>query len=144
MIPMQLKKFIEKQAGDVKRTNRLAAERALCELGVPLDTEFAEFYLNYKITLFQSIVSDEQLCDVAEPSREVAQGTQFVQKVWKLPEQYICFSSIQGEGAYLYDRNTGKVWNFSLASRDAFLAGQEQSGWDCFYDFLLWYLEGTE
>jgi hypothetical protein len=144
VIPMQLKKFIEKQAGDVKRTNRLAAERALCELGVPLDTEFAEFYLNYKITLFHSNVSDEQLCDVAEPSREVAQGTQFVQKVWKLPEQYICFSSIQGEGAYLYDRNTGKVWNFSLASRDAFLAGQEQSGWDCFYDFLLWYLEGTE
>jgi hypothetical protein len=144
MIPIKLKNLIEKQAGDVRRTNRVAAEHALCELGVPLDSEFAEFYLNYKITLFQSDASDEQLCDVTEPSAEVAQGTQFVHKVWGLPEQYVCFSSIQGEGAYLYDRNTGKVWNFSLASRDAFLAGKEQSGWHCFYDFLVWYLGEAE
>lgn len=101
MIPKSLKALVESQPGNVKRTNRDNAARALSDLGIPLDSEFAEFYLNYKITLFCSEVSDEQLCDVAEPYCEVAVGTRFAHDVWGVPERYICFTSAQGEGVSL-------------------------------------------
>lgn len=140
MLSAELRQLIEQQPGDVKRSNRQVAERALTQLGVSLDSEFAEFYLSYRITLFRSDVSDEQLCDIAEPSPEVAQGTQFARQVWNIPEQYVCFTSVQGEGAYLYDSATGAVWDFSLAKQAEFLAGRERPRWNSFFEFLTWYL----
>ena len=143
MIPDKLRFLVEQQAGDVARSNLVAAQRALSELEIPPESEFAEFYRTYRVTLFQSDVSDEQLCDISEPSTEIAKGTRFVREVWKIPEQYICLTSVQGEGAYLYDKSTGKVWDFALASRDAFLSGRERPKWDSFFDFMTWYLART-
>lgn len=51
MIPKALSELVEKQAGNVRRTNVIAAHHALKDLGVQLDCEFAEFYSTYKITL---------------------------------------------------------------------------------------------
>jgi hypothetical protein len=142
MVPPLLKNLIEQQKGEVNRSDRAAAETALIALGIPLESELAEFFLNYQISLFQSGVSDEQLCDIAEPSEEIAAGTQYVREAWQLPERYICLTSAQGEGAYLYEKNTGKVWDFNLASREAFLAGKENARWNGFFEFLAWYLSG--
>src|SRR5262245_33245450 len=108
-IPSQLKKLIEQQPGDRFRTNRAAAERALADLGVPLDSEFAQLYFAYKLMLFRSEVSNEDLRDVAEPNCAVAIGTRFAREVWELPDKYVAFTSMEGEGAYLYDRETGAV-----------------------------------
>lgn len=140
MIPIQLKILVEQQSGKVQRTNREAVERALSNLNVPLDSDFAEFFLNYTITLFRSDVSEEQLCDIAEPTPEIALGTRFVHDVWELPEQFICVSSVQGEGAYLYDLKTGKVWDFELGSREVFLSGRQPAKWNSFFEFMTWYL----
>lgn len=144
MIPIQLKKLVEQQPGKVHRTNREAVERALSDLNVSFDSEFAEFFLAYTITLFKSDVSGEQLCDVAEPTPEVALGTHFVHDVWELPEQFVCLSSVQGEGAYLYDRNTGKVWDFDLGCREDFLSGGQPAKWNSFFEFMTWYLGESE
>ena len=142
MIPPKLKRLVEQQPGHVIRSDRATAERALSELGVPFESEFAQFYLSYKVTLFRSDVSGEQLCDIAEPTAEVAAGTRFVREVWGLPEKYICFTSVQGEGAYLYDRESCQVWDFELASGEAFLAGKQKPTWNSFFDFMRWYLGG--
>ena len=142
MIPKALKASIERQVGDARRMNREGALRALEELGVPQESEFSEFYENYQITIFESPISHEQLCDVLEPSKQVALGTRFVREVWGLPDNYICFTSAEGEGAYLYDRSSGKVFDFSLATRDEFVSGKEGPRWDGFFEFMLWYLEG--
>jgi hypothetical protein len=48
---------------------------------------------------------------------------------------------MEGEGCYLYDKNTGKILELSLANRDEFLAGKRQSEWKKYFDFLSWYLE---
>ena len=140
MIPSQLKTLIEKQPGDRIRTDRAAAERALAELGVSADSEFAQLYLAYKLLSFRSEVSYEELVDVAEPNRAVAVGTQFAHEVWGLPEKYVAFTSLEGEGAYLYDRETGQVWDFELASKDAFLARRQQPKFNSFFEFMEWYL----
>lgn len=141
MIPERLKTLVQQQKGEVTRADPSAAKRALIALGIPLESQIAEFFLTYQISLFQSDVSDEQLCDIAEPE-EVAMGTQFAREVWELPERYVCLSSAQSEGAYLYDVNTGEVHDFSLASREDFLAGKEPARWKTFFEFLTWYLGG--
>jgi len=140
MIPSHLTKLIEQQPGERIRTNRAAAEQALADLGVPLDSEFAQLYLAYRLLSFRSEVSNEDIVDVAEPRREVAVGTRFAHEAWKLPDKYVAFTSMEGEGAYLYDKETGQVWDFELASREAFLAGKQQPKWNSFFEFMTWYL----
>mgnify|MGYP001104846960 FL=1 len=140
MIPHQLKKLVEQQSGSVHRVSRQAVESALNELQVSLDSEFAEFFFTYTITLFRSEESDEQLCDVVAPTSEIVVGSRFIWDVWGVPEHFICLTNLQGEGAYLYDRNAGGVWDFELRSREAFLAGRQQAKWGSFFEFMTWYL----
>lgn len=142
MIPIALQNLIEAQQGIVRRSRRDAAIAAILELGVAPTSDFAEFYQNYKVTSFHSDHSDEQLCDVSEPSKEIATGTQFIREVWGLPESLICFTDAQAEGAFLYDRETGAVWDFSLATRDDFVSGKEKPRWSSFFHFLSWYIGG--
>jgi len=98
VIPSQLQTLVESQRGRIHRVRREAVTAALSDLKVPVDSEFAEFFFTYTITFFRSEVSDEELCDIAEPTAEIAVGTKFVHEVWEIPEQFVCFSSGQGEG----------------------------------------------
>ncbi len=140
MIPADLRRLVEKQPGHVHRRDRAKAEQALVELGIPADSEFAQFFHEYAITLFGSDVSDEELVDIAEPTFRIAAGTRFVHEVWELPARYVCFSTCQGEGGYLYDKESGAVFDFSLATRDAFVEGREPPLWRSFFEFMRWYL----
>ncbi len=109
-------------------------------LGVRLDGQLAEFFRRYRITFFQSAVSYVELCDILDPTPEVAIGTRFVREVWELPRNFVCLTSAEGEGAYLYDVLTEAVWDLCLADRDSFVSGRARPTWDSFYDFLTWYL----
>ena len=139
----QMRRLIERQSGIVARPDRSKAEGALTDLGVPLDSEFAWFFTNYMIELFVSPVSSESIRDVSEPSTEIKYGTEFAHEVWELPEHYVCFTTCQGEGGYLYDKESGAVFDFSLATRDAFVEGREPPRWRSFFEFLHWYLAGA-
>lgn len=140
MIPSQLQILVESQPGSIHRVSREAVAAALFDLKVPLESEFAEFFFTYTITFFRSEVSDEELCDIADPTTEIGVGTKFVHEVWDLPNRFVCFSSGQGEGAYLYETTTGHVWDFDLASRSDFLAGKQRPKWQSFFEFMTWYL----
>ncbi|PWK39029.1 hypothetical protein [Pseudomonas sp. OV226] len=140
MIPNELIQLIEKQPGDIHRTDKRSVIEALTALDISLDSELSEFFLKYTITFFRSNSSDEELCDIADPSNEIKVGTDFIHEVWELPENFICLTNVQGEGCYLYDKNSGEVLDFSLASRDEFLAGKQGIKWHSFYEFLTWYL----
>ncbi|PAU59955.1 hypothetical protein BZL41_16265 [Pseudomonas sp. PIC25] len=140
MIPPQLISLIEKQPGNIHRANTESVVEALKALDISLESEFAEFFLNYVITFFKSTASNEELCDIAEPSNEIEVGTDFIHEVWELPENFICLTTVQGEGCYLYDKKNGEVLDFSLAQRAEFLAGKVGLKWNTFFDFLTWYL----
>ena len=138
----EVRALLEGNTGIIARPDRQRAERALLDLGVPLDSEFAWFFLNYLIALFVSPVSYESICDVADPTPQVRHATDFVHEVWELPERYVCFTTCEGEGGYLYDKESGAVYDFSLVTRDAFVEGREPPRWLSFFEFLRWYLAG--
>jgi hypothetical protein len=140
MIPDELRRLVEKQRGHIHRNDCTKVERALSELGISRDSEFAQFFLEYVITFFPSSVSDEELCDIAEPTFQIRAGTTFAHEVWELPERYVCFTTCEGEGGYLYDKESGAVFDFSLATRDAFVEGREPPRWRSFFEFMRWYL----
>ncbi|WP_024677508.1 hypothetical protein [Pseudomonas syringae] len=140
MIPSHLVNLIEKQPGDIHREQKDSVIAALNTLGISLDSEIGEFFLSYVITFFQGSTSRIELLDIVEPSNEIEACTDFVHEVWELPEKFISLTGIQGEGCYLYDKNSGEVLDFSLASRDDFLAGKQQLKWSSFFEFLTWYL----
>ena len=78
--------------------------------------------------------------DVAEPGAQVARVTRFVREVWSVPPEFVCFSSVEGEGAYLYSTRNQSVWDFSLASSEDFADGNAPN-WPGFFAFMRWYLE---
>ena len=140
MIPDKLISLVEQQKGNIHRTMPEAVDQELDALGIRKDSELGHFFRSYVITFFPSEVSDEELCDLISPTPRIAAGTKYVHDVWELPEQYVCLTNIQGEGAYLYDRDTGAVWDFDLASRESFVKGTENLRWTSFFDFMIWYL----
>lgn len=140
MIPESLVKLIEAQSDNIHRTRKDLAIAALKELGVSLDSEFAELFIEYKPANFKSAVSDEYICDIAEPTPQIMAGTEFIHEMWELPENYICFTSLQGEGGYLFDKHSGMVWDFALSQYDDFISGKIPPKWKGFFEFVTWYL----
>jgi hypothetical protein len=143
LIPEALKSLVESQMGDVRRKDRAAAERALQRLGIAPDSEFGEFFLAYRHTLFRSDASYEKLVDLADPTEQIASGTRFAHEVWELPEELILLTSGEGEGGYLWNKRTGTVSDFSLADQKAFLRGEIPPRWGSFFEFMTWYLTPT-
>ncbi|MBI3562431.1 MAG: SMI1/KNR4 family protein [Gammaproteobacteria bacterium] len=144
MIPDELSKLMGQFKINVKRIDRKAAENALADLNIPIDSEFAEFFLTYLTPPCRSKLSDEVIYDIADPTPEIVAETRFVHDVWDIPDNYICFTSTEGEGAYLYDIKTGKIWDFALVNRTDFLAGKIKPRWNGFFEFLIWYLRDIE
>ncbi|MBX8547949.1 SMI1/KNR4 family protein [Pseudomonas cichorii] len=140
MIPSHLINLIEKQPGDIHRKQKDSVIDALNTLGINLYSEIGEFFLNYVITFFQGSTSSIELLDIVEPSNEIEACTDFIREVWELPDNFISLTGIQGEGCYLYDKNSGEVLDFDLEKRDEFLAGKHQLKWNSFFEFLTWYL----
>lgn len=140
MIPDDLKMLVERQRGQSVRRKVVEAEQALGALGVPPSSEFADFYREYKVSAFASRSSNVELLDVAEPSAQVGRATTFIHEVWELPSQFVCLSSVEGEGAFLYSTVTGEVWDFDLSERDRLLSSQLPARWPNFFAFMRWYL----
>jgi|HubBroStandDraft_1064217.scaffolds.fasta_scaffold06508_2 hypothetical protein len=144
MIPAYLRNLAEKQLGNVFRKDREAVLQALSDLKIPVESEFGEFYLNYVTVNFGSKIPCSTLCDITKPYPEIIEVAEFARDLWELPEHFICITSTEGEGCFLYDRCTGKVWDFSLETRDDFIAGREKARWGSFFEFMTWYLGGED
>ncbi len=140
MIPVDLVGLVSKQTGNFLRNNPIEVDSVLDSLGVSLDSEFADFYRRYKVSTFHSRTSNVELLDILSPSQQVSRATTFIHEVWELPNEWVCFSSTEGEGGFLYSTKTGEVFDFDLATRDEFLKGNSRAGWNGFFDFMTWYL----
>lgn len=140
MIPKKLLNLIKKQTGNIHRRDVDSATAALESLKIPLTSEFAEIYKNYRPANFTSSSSNEYILDVCVPSEQIQGATEFIHAIWELPENLICFTSLQGEGGYLFDLVTGSVSDFNLANYDKFIAGDIPPRWSSFYNFMTWFL----
>ncbi|WP_347903487.1 SMI1/KNR4 family protein [Pseudomonas purpurea] len=140
MIPERLVRLIEKQTGDIHTVDKASVTEALNRLDIPVNSEFAAFFLRYQVTFYESNSSYIELSNLGGPSHEIEMATGFIHEVWELPENFICLTGVQGEGCYVYDKHSGEVVDFDLAQRDAFLAGETALRWKSFFAFLTWYL----
>lgn len=139
LVPDKIQRLVLSQKGNVVRTARERARAELAKLGVREGSEIHSFFSEFQIGLFISRSSYEELSDVCEPTPQIWVGTQFVRDVWELPEEFICLTSVQGEGCYLYSNVTESVYDFSLAEREQFLRAPRPV-WKGFFEFIEWYL----
>jgi hypothetical protein len=108
-------------------------------LGIEPDSQFAAFFVEFNATNMYSTSSYEELQDLSSPSPQIAGVTRFVREVWGLPREYVCLTSCDGEGGYLYSIRTGAVYDFDLANREAFLSCPH-TRWRDFNSFIEWFL----
>ena len=137
-IPESLVELCLAQQGDVECDDRAAAAQELERLGIPGDSQFTAFYLRFCPTVFSSPHSYEELNDLTRGS--VRDATAFVHETWELPHEFVCLTSCEGEGCYLYSKETGAVYDFSLADRDTFVAQLPQPIAPDIFRFIEWYL----
>jgi len=129
--------------GRFVRSDVAAAEAAMAKLDIRADTEFYAVASRYLLGSLHCEHDGEALVDVSAPTEQVAVATAFARSGWELPDDYICFTSCQGEGGYLYSITTGGVFDFTLAERDEFLRNPVAQ-WRTFFGFLRWYLSPDE
>ncbi|NBF05571.1 SMI1/KNR4 family protein [Pseudomonas sp. Fl5BN2] len=140
MIPKQLMALIEAQPNPRPRIETAKVTHALKTLGIALDSEFAQIYLACHPADFESRASYEVLMDIAEPTEQILIGTEFIHEVWELPKNFIAFTSLQAEGGYLLDKDSGGVWDFGLENWEDFVAGRMPARWGSFFEFVTWLL----
>ena len=63
----------------------------------------AEFFETYRAAKIHSRHTSEQLMDPVFPSQQLAAATQFVRDVYQVDKRFLCLTSAEGEGGYLYD-----------------------------------------
>lgn len=142
-VPDRIRNRVLAMMGDVLRNNVEKARSQMAMLGVRPGSEFYAFFSEFTAVNLTSVTSDEYLRDVADPTPQIAASTGFVREVWELPSEYICMTSCEGEGGYLYSTVTEAVYDFSLALRESFLASPTPA-WPTFFTFLEWYLAQDE
>jgi hypothetical protein len=113
------------------------------KLGVSPQSEFFAFYSAFNAINLHSEASYETLLDVSEPTASVARATAFVREVWELPRDFICITSCEGEGCYLYSTLTEAVYDFSLADRELFIRNPVPK-WHTFFEFVEWFLSHSQ
>lgn len=140
MIPAPLIALIEAQPRYCAPPDTAEVTRALATLGIALDSEFAQIYLTCHPANFLDRVSYGVLMNIDGPSDEILMCTEFIHEVWELPKNFIAFTSLQGQGGYLLDKDSGGVWDFDLGDREAFVAGRIPARWASFFEFITWLL----
>ena len=61
----------------------------------------------------------------------------------KCPNNTSFFSTGEGEGGYLYNKEDGTVWDFALGEQKL-LGTDALPHWNSFYEFMVWYLTDDE
>ena len=130
-------------SGDYARRDRQAVERALAELGVEADTDFAQFYLRYQGP-FIGRRSTPDLDELVGFGSSIMSTLDYFNERCELGRHFIPLVSDESEGTFLYDTRTGRVYDFNLAEYEQFKNGRVQPRWASFGEFLDWFFAVSE
>lgn len=159
MIPKQLRLALDEiEARLFNDEETGAATRTLQALGIQHNTQLWEVYSRYLPgTIYPNLVFDEVRAELEDPFSFAAGGepfeedpwespignsTAFVRATWEVPDDFVCISSIEGEGAYLYRIGSEAIYDFDLGQSEPLAAGEITPRWPNFFAFLNWYLVG--
>jgi hypothetical protein len=153
MIPADIRDLLRDRGYMPREGDTTAVRRTLVGLGIDPSSELGAFYMEYDPSVLLSAASYEQLEDVVVPVVEgqtpvdadpyetpVGMATAFVRNVWELPARFICLTTTEGEGAYLYDLTSGAIYDFALHQQNQLADGMLSPRWTSFFQFIRWYL----
>lgn len=141
MIPLVITDLMAQQKGSVRRPAEQRAKvlNDLEQLGIGADTEFGEFFKEYRLSGVLSRRSIE-LQDLSSPTSQILSTTEFARDIYGLPEGFICLSSGEGDGFIAYSRCDGRVYDVRAADIDALGRGELAPKWDSIFRLMEWYL----
>lgn len=127
--------------------------KILLALGIDPASELGWFYMNYAPMLVRSGEPREELLNVMPPDASsfpswpskpwetpVGSTTVYVREGWAVPDEFICLSTIDTEGTFLYHLPTGSIYDFNLGQDNELRSGALQPRWKTFFEFIEWYL----
>lgn len=117
-----------------------STENILLEYGVKKDSGFFKLYTKYFLRFLNSRSGAGEIVDPLPPQGFSAK---MAHDYWDVPNNYILFSTGEGEGGYLYNIENDSVWDFQIGQLQQ-LADGTLPHWDSFYDFMIWYLSDEE
>lgn len=118
---------------------------ALKLLGLTGREQLAEFHrVYYAGSVFGHEGTDEMLTLYAPDYTAILEATNWARGEGNdLPDQYICLSSHEGGGFYVYSNRDSKVYDVDFGEPWQKLnAGELEARWESFYEFLEWYVKG--
>jgi hypothetical protein len=139
LISEALKARLRAEPADHARDDRAAAGRALQELRVPLDSDFAQFYLEFGGPFIGPRPVPE-LYDLVDRGG-IMDAREYFQDRYALGAEYLALTSDEAEGAFVYNAENGAVYDFELGQGDRFRRGEAAPRWPTFAAFLEWYFE---
>ena len=117
-----------------------AYKKALIDLGIDLNSDFALFNLNTTEITFRGQCGEiYNVCWFKIYSNDLSYGIER-QAVLGIPSEYLPLDSFEGEGGFFYNRNTGEVLEIELGEKLInFQNGKLSPQWKDFNSFLEWY-----
>ena len=141
MLSEKVKEYL-KEKGLYDESEDADYQKVMDDLGIKLDTPFAQFNLYADDITFSGKYNDlYNVCWFAINSTYFEQ-IESMRSALNLPEEYIPLDSFEGEGGFFYNRKTGEVLELELGQKLIdFQSGKLQPQWKDFNAFLEWYFE---
>ena len=138
MLDRRIEGFLSTHERVEPRSCRETARHTLLGLGIPMDSDLAELYMRYQGP-FVSPQRFPELLDIEYPTAEVVEQTAYVRAEYGVPEDFVCFTTTEGEGMYLYQISTGGVYDIGIdgVSELGSSSGTLAARWESVNDFLL-------
>ncbi len=140
MIPVDIEELMKAQPASFGRDDATEVLRELEALAVQPEDELAVFYVQYRAVNIHSRRTSEELMDPAFPTPQLASATEFVRETYEVGDEFLCLTSGEGEGFYLYEIGTGAVFDVNVGELDDLERGRLQPRWSSFFELLRWYL----
>lgn len=138
LISDAVRAYLADDSGDYTRRDRRAVERALAELALEAETDFAQFYLEYQGP-FIGRRSTPDLDELVDFGSSIMSTLDYFNERYDLGRQFVPLVSDESEGSFLYDVRTGRVYDFRLAEYEQFKSGRVEPRWASFGEFLDWF-----
>lgn len=113
------------------RNNQEETKKHLADVGIALDSDIAEFYLNF------GALTATGWYELLEPST-LRDATDYVHSDFDIPTQYIPLTAHEGGGFSLLDLESGRLYDLTFGEIDDLLAGTLEPVANSFADYLEW------
>jgi len=145
VIPESIKEIMSTESAHVFRKPEKIHQVVECleTLGVADHDQLKEIFTTYNLNAFISKRLTE-LMDLCSPTPQIAETTDFGRDIYEVPEEYICLTSGEGEGFFLYSKLDRKVYDVDVSELEALDAGEKEARWETFFDLIEWYVSPEE